>query len=193
MESHETTLLLRAARAGSREALDRLFERCAPRLLALIRLRLGRELRGHLESRDILQASLLKSFQRIDQLEQSDARSLMAWLARIAENEVKDRVDYHRRQRRDARQEVPLDERDGDLVRRVRSSLSQVIFDERARRLEQALESLPEQHREVIVLRKLEELSWAEVARRLGRSDDACRMLLARAMASLTMAMSERR
>jgi hypothetical protein len=37
------------------------------------------------------------------------AGSLMAWLARIAENEIRDRADYHARQRRDARLEVPLE------------------------------------------------------------------------------------
>ncbi len=189
MDRQETTVLLREARDGSREALDRLFERCAPRLLAVIRLRLGRELRGRLESRDILQACLLKSFERIDQLEGSDARSLMAWLARIAQNELRDRVDHQRRQRRDARLEVPLGDQDRELAGRVRSALSQVILDERSLRLERALEALADDHREVIVLRKLEERGWAEIAKRLDRSEDACRMLLARAMTALTLAM----
>ena len=43
--------------------------------------------------------------------------------------------------------------------------------------------------RQVVVLRKLEELGWAEIARRLEKSEDACRMLLARAMAALTIAL----
>jgi DNA-directed RNA polymerase specialized sigma24 family protein len=46
-------------------------------------------------------------------------------------------------------------------------------------------------HREIILLRKFEELSFAEIARRLGRSEDASRMLLARAMTALTLKMSE--
>jgi len=43
----------------------------------------------------------------------------------------------------------------------------------------------------VILLRKFEELSFKEIALRLGRSEDACRMLLARAMTALTMKMTE--
>jgi DNA-directed RNA polymerase specialized sigma24 family protein len=35
-------------------------------------------------------------------------------------------------------------------------------------------------HREIILLRKFEELPFAEIAQRLGRSEDACRMLRAR-------------
>jgi DNA-directed RNA polymerase specialized sigma24 family protein len=40
-------------------------------------------------------------------------------------------------------------------------------------------------------MRKFEELSFAEIGRRMGRSDDACRMLLVRAMTALTMKLSE--
>ena len=41
------------------------------------------------------------------------------------------------------------------------------------------------------MLRKLEELSFAEIGERLGRSPDACRMLLARAMTALTLKLDE--
>jgi RNA polymerase sigma-70 factor (ECF subfamily) len=113
----------------------------------------------------------------------------MAWLARIAEHEIRDRVDYHQRQRRDAAREVPLED-DTPVAALSRSALSRVIFGERAQQLEDALESLSPEHREVIVLRKLEERSFAEVGRRMGRSEDACRMLLARAMTALTLRLS---
>jgi len=41
------------------------------------------------------------------------------------------------------------------------------------------------------MLRKFEELSFKEIGERLGKSPDACRMLLARAMTALTLAMEE--
>jgi RNA polymerase sigma-70 factor (ECF subfamily) len=191
MDRRESTELLRRAREGSDEALNELYARYAGKLLALIRLRMGKDLRAQLESRDILQAALLKSFEHLGQLDGSDTGSLMGWLARIAENEVRDRADYHGRQRRDARREVPLDEGVGAVAERARSALSQVIWGEEAERLERALESLDEKHREVILLRKYEELSYREIGERLGKSEDACRMLLARAMTALTLAMEE--
>jgi RNA polymerase sigma-70 factor (ECF subfamily) len=189
VDREETTLLLRQARDGSREALDRLLGHCAPRLLAVIRLRLGRELREQLESRDILQDCLLAAFEHLEQLDGTDGRSLMAWLSRIAENEIRDQVDYHRRQRRDVRRAVPLEDGEASIVERVRSASSQVVLDEQWRHLERALETLPAHQREVIVLRKLEELGWSEIAARLGKSEDACRMALARAMTALTLAL----
>jgi RNA polymerase sigma-70 factor (ECF subfamily) len=183
----DDTALLLEARGGSTEALDRLFERTAPRLLALIRVRMGRSLRAQLESRDILQASLLKAFEGVDTLEAGSSSSFMAWLARIAQNEISDRADYHRRQKRDAARAVPLDEVGKALAARVRSGASRLILDEQVMRVEQALEELDPDHREVIVLRKYEELSFKEVGERMGRSPDACRMLLARALTALTL------
>jgi len=196
MDGGNTTDVVRAALAGGRAgvasnaALDRLYERCTPRLLSYIRLKLGRALRERLESRDVLQATLLKSFQHLDDFRGSDGQSLMAWLARIADREIVDRADYHHRQRRDAGREAPLDDHP-ELTARVRSVLSQVILEEQANarttELEAALDSLSDAHRQIILLRKFEELSFREISDRLGKSEDACRMLLARAMTALTL------
>ena len=181
--------LLRQAKAGSPDAVNVLYERCGARLLAFIRLRMGRDLRARLESRDILQSALLKSLQHLDELKGTDTPSLMAWLARIAEHEIRDHADFHHRQRRDAAREVAIED-DSPIAAASRSALSRVILDEEARRLEEAIESLAPEHREVIVLRKFEELPFAEIGRRMGRSEDACRMLLARAMTALTLRLS---
>jgi RNA polymerase sigma-70 factor (ECF subfamily) len=187
--------LLRQARLGSSEALGTLLQACGPRLLALIRLRLGPSLRSRLESRDILQATVLKAVQRLETFQGDGTASLVGWLARIAENEIRDQADYHGRQRRDAFRDVPLEDAPelARLASQVRSQTSRIALGERGLRLERALESLSSDHREVVVLRKIEELSFEQVSQRLGRSPDACRMLLARAMAALTLAMEDER
>ena len=182
--------LISQARAGSREALNLLYDRSAARLLAFIRLRLGPDLRQRLESRDILQAAMLRSLERIRQFEGHETRSWMSWLTRIAENEIRDRVDYQHRQRRDAARDVPLDE-EAPLKALTRSALTRVIQDEESRRLETAIDALPDAHREIILLRTFQELSFAEIGKRLGKSEDACRMLMVRAMTALTMKMAE--
>jgi RNA polymerase sigma factor (sigma-70 family) len=116
----------------------------------------------------------------------------MAWLARIAENEIRDRADHAHRARRDMAREVPLEPAAAQVAAHVRSALSQAVLTEEAERIERALESLEPPHREVIILRKYEELGFKEIAARMGRSEDACRMLLARAMAALTLALESR-
>lgn len=191
MTREESTALLLAARAGSADALDRLYQRVAGRLLAVIRIRMGRDLRNRMESRDILQSTLLKSFERLDQFAGGDGATLMAWLARIAENEIRDQADFQHRQRRDIAASIPLDQIHEVMATRVRSAFSQVAIGEEAARLEAALEALDADYRDVIVLRKLEELNFKEIAGRMGRTEDACRMLLARAMVALTLKLRE--
>lgn len=192
MTRQESSALLRDARGGSTAALDELYRRYGGRLLAWIRLKMGRDLRARVESQDILQATLMRSFERFGQFEGSDSGSLMAWLARIAENEIRDQVDFQHRHRRDVAAGVPLDPDRLPVAARGPSPLSQAVLNDYARRLERALETLEPAHRDVIVKRKLEDLSFKEVAVQMGRSEDACRMLLARALTALTLALRDR-
>ena len=55
-------------------------------------------------------------------------------------------------------------------------------------RLEKAMDELKPQYREVIVLTKIEGLSYKEISEKLGKSNDAIRKLVSRAMAELTVA-----
>jgi RNA polymerase sigma-70 factor, ECF subfamily len=187
MTREDSTTLLRDARQGSTSALDELYRRFGVRVLAFIRLRLGPALRARVDSQDILQATLLKSFDRLGQFAGEDGATLMGWLARIADNEIRDQASFQHRRRRDLAFEVPLDEAAPAVHTPARSALSDVIANEEAARLTDALERLEPDHRAVIILRKFEERSFREVAERMGRSEDACRMLLARAMARLTL------
>ena len=191
MDLQQSSLLFTQARGGSREAIDAIFKRYGDRLHALIRLRLGPDLRRRLESRDILQATLLKAFVGIERFDGSGTRSLMAWMGTIAQAEICDQADFYRRKKRDSGRDTTLDFKAEGVVERIRSETSRLQLKEDARRLEQAIDALAEAHREVILLRSFEELSFREVGERLNKSPDAARMLFARAMAALTLQMRE--
>jgi RNA polymerase sigma-70 factor (ECF subfamily) len=192
MAESTAVALLDRAREGSPAALSQLVERFSPRLLAVIRLRLGPSLRAHLESRDVLQETWLKALAHLPGFAGAGAAPFMGWLAQIAANEIRDRADYHGRQRRDGAREERMEPAALDgLAARVRSETSRLALSVEMSRLERALESLSPDHREVILLRKLEERPFREVGERMGRSPDACRVLLARALATLAMAMEE--
>jgi RNA polymerase sigma-70 factor (ECF subfamily) len=186
-----TTTLLREARAGSPEALDRLLERYAGKLLAYIRARMGRGLRPRVDSHDVLNETLLRAFLTLSDFEGIEGRSLMAWLARIAERQIRDLADFHGRQRRDAWRERPLETGHAELAARLRSATSRIVLRDEVERVLRALDTLDGAQRQVILLRKLEELSFAEIGERMGRSPDACRMLLARAMTALTLRLED--
>ena len=73
----------------------------------------------------------------------------------------------------------------------IRSEVSRIQLKEDSLRLEKAMEALAEPHREVILLRSFEELSFSEVSERLQKSSEASRKLFGRAKAALTMKMRE--
>ena len=78
-------------------------------------------------------------------------------------------MDYQQRQRRDAAREVAIED-ESPLAVKARSALSQVILNEEITRLEAALETLSPAHRDIILLRKFEELTFPEIAKRLGKA-----------------------
>lgn len=188
MRPEESLRLFEQARQGSHEAINAIFERYGDRLHALIRMRLGPKLRQRLESRDILQATLLKAFRGFDRFAGSGSRSLMAWMGTIAHDEICDQADFHGRQKRDAGLDTTLDQRLDPVAREVvHTEVSRLQLKADAERLEQAIEALGEAQREIILLRHFEELSFPEIGERLGKSPDACRMQLSRAMTALTL------
>ncbi len=191
MESLSAADLLARARSGEPDALDQLFDRVSGKLLALIRIRMG-ALRERMESRDLLQGTLIKALGSLDQFAGRDSAALMAWLGAIARNEIRDQLDRQHAGRRRRDLEVAIDDAP-ELEASVASMVSRLAVDERLRRLESALLELPEDQREVVVLRSFEELEFRAVGERMGRSADACRMLYARALAALTMRLTAAR
>jgi RNA polymerase sigma-70 factor (ECF subfamily) len=74
---------------------------------------------------------------------------------------------------------------DKGLLAPQSSPSQQAVRREQAVLLADTLDQLPPDYREVLVLRHLRELSFAEVAARLGRSVEATKKLWARALARL--------
>ncbi len=74
---------------------------------------------------------------------------------------------------------------DRRLVAPQSSPSQQAARRERAELLADALDTLPETYREVIVLRNLEGLSFSDVAARLGRTEDSVKNIWLRALSRL--------
>jgi RNA polymerase sigma-70 factor (ECF subfamily) len=187
MQGRPTIELMKRAKAGSNEAIDLLFESCAKKLLALIRLRLGPAMRHHLESGDILQATMLKAFENLESFRGEGSGSLMGWLVRIAENEIRDQHQFLHRERRDVERTQRASGCSQSLIVSVRSASSRVLLTTQEVRIEAAIEGLSEHQREVVLLRVYSELTYPEIAERLDTTPDACRMMYARAMARLSL------
>lgn len=186
--------LIRAAREGSKGARDDLFGRYRNYLCLIARITLDRRLHAKLDASDLVQEALLKVHQGFDRFQGGTEAELVAWLRRILSRTLIDvQRRYERNEARDVGRERSLDaavERSSQALRNLipgtgttpsadaeRRELSVVFAD--------ALAELELDHREIIVLRNLEDLDWDEIARRMDRSKDAARMLWTRALACL--------
>ena len=190
--------LLRQARSGDHQAFGRLLEVYRNYLTLLARYQIGRRLQGKADPSDVIQETFLEAHRDFVRFRGSTEAELVAWLRRILATNLANLAGrYCGTRRRDVRLERQLTEEldqssralDRGLVARQSSPSDQAARRDQAVLLADALERLPADYRDVLVLRHLEDLSFPEVARRLGRSLDSVKNLWARALARLRHAL----
>lgn len=172
----DTLSLVRAAHDGNPEARDDLLARLSPRLVLWAGARMSRELRARHEPEDVAQEILLAIHRDFGRISPEDPAAFLPWVFAVAENRVRDLVDHDRAARRNG---------DPPPAPRVSGPATLAVRREQERTIARALETLSDDHREVIRLRRFENLSAADVATRMGRSEGAVRVLYFRAMGAL--------
>jgi RNA polymerase sigma-70 factor (ECF subfamily) len=192
--------LIGQARAGDGAALGQLFALYRRYLGLLARVQIGRRLQGKADPSDLVQDTFLKAHRNFAQFRGNHEGELVAWLRQILAATLANLVrHYLGRQRRDVRLEqelaADLDQssrlRDRGLLAREASPSDLAARREQAVRLADALDRLPANYREVLVLRHLEGLTFPEVARRMERSLGSVEKLWIRALPQLRRAMGE--
>jgi RNA polymerase sigma-70 factor (ECF subfamily) len=192
--------LLARARRGGGPALGELLELYRHYLHLLARAEIGRRLQSRFNASDVVQETFLAAHRDFARFRGTTEAELVAWLREVLAARLADLVRRHlKAQRRDARLEHRLAEELGrssqDLEHRLAAPQStpssQAARRERAVLLAEALQALPADYEEVIVLRHLEGLSFAEVAGRMGRSVDSVEKLWVRALARLRRALGD--
>jgi RNA polymerase sigma-70 factor (ECF subfamily) len=195
-----TQSLLRHAQDGDRDALNELYNRYVMRVLAAVRARLGAELRQKVESWDIVQEAMLASLKDVQKFDQEREGAFLNWLDKIVENRIRDQIDRFRAGKRDHRREVPQvgphstdssNPQDIPDKSGLPSPSQALILTEDLARLEKAMDQLPPESRELIVAVKIEGQSYQEIGANVGKTADAVRMQVNRAIALLTKAFQE--
>jgi RNA polymerase sigma-70 factor (ECF subfamily) len=198
--TEDTEEMLRRARTGEGDARGQLFERYRPYLALLARVQIGRQLAAKVDADDLVQETFLQAHHHFAHFQGTTERELTSWLRQIlATNLALLLRRYLGTRGRDVRLERQLaDELDqsSQALDRALHTASSSPSHKAARReqavlLAEALGVLPEDYREVIVLRHLEELSFPDVAQRMGRSLDSVKNLWARALVRLRGALGE--
>jgi RNA polymerase sigma-70 factor (ECF subfamily) len=162
-------------------------------LEVLARVHLDTRLRGKLDPADVVQQTLLRAYAAWPELKNPDRPVLLAWLRRILAHTLADVVKYYDRDKRAVDLERSLE---ADLDRSASGLAGWLAADqtspsqaaernEELLRLADALAALPEQQREVVVLKHLRGWTLQRIADHLGRTIPAVASLLRRGLEEL--------
>ena len=184
--------LLEAAREGSNEALGKALEICRQYLLLVANRELDSQLQAKGGGSDLVQETFFEAQRDFGKFSGSTQEEMLAWLRQILLHNIQ---NFHRfwleTQKRNAGVEIQIQDdnssRDlGPQFPSPQQTPSQwAMKKERIAAIDMALARLPDEYRQVIVLRYQQHLSFEEISGKLGRTADAARKLWVRAVERL--------
>jgi RNA polymerase sigma-70 factor (ECF subfamily) len=192
--TRDTEQLLKQVADGDDVARDQLLQRYRRRLRRMVAVRFDRRLAARVDPSDVVQETLAEAAAQLDRYLQERPLPFYPWLRRMAQRRL---IDLHRRHVQARRRTVTREEAAGGLPGRSAVALAERLFgrpsspsaglhrQERRERARAALAALPEQDREVLVLRILEGLPTRETAAVLEISEVAVRSRQVRALERL--------
>ena len=193
MDTSKLELSLFQARQGSEVARRQLLHTYRNYLKLLARLRIGHALQAKLDESDLVQETLLYAWRTFESFRGQTEAELMEWLRSILASTTAGHLRHYRTAKRDLTLERQLQHQfdqssqllDGALLDRGASPSQDAVRRERARQLADAIEQLSPEHREVIILRHLQGLTFVQIADRLGQSANSIQKVWARALVKL--------
>ncbi len=172
--------------------MEALLARVRPYLHLLVRRQIEPGRRQKLGDSDIVQETLMRIHGALDpgtwgadrHFQGHEPPEFLAWVGQIVRHVI---VDMQRRglaKKRDERREMPAAKVFATLTKGSTPE-QEVERAEKAVLLAAAIERLPQHQREVLELRTFEQLSYAEISGRTGKSEGALRVVVTRALETL--------
>jgi RNA polymerase sigma-70 factor (ECF subfamily) len=186
--------VIELAKGGDGHALGSLLEGYRAYLKMLARVQIGKRLQSKLDADDLIQEAFLRAHRSIGRFRGATGEEFLSWLRGILAHVLADQIRrYHGTEQRDPTLERALEmefERSSAgfaraLAAPTSSPSQRVVRHERAVRLAEAMERLTPAAREVLILRHFQDLSFPEIASRMGRTLDGVKNLWIRALARL--------
>ncbi|MGB0717438.1 MAG: RNA polymerase sigma factor [Phycisphaerae bacterium] len=185
---------LTKAVAGDRDALATLLRTYGPQVRQGLKGAIADQYRSSFDEDDVMGVTYCEAIRCIRQLKPTGIAVFVAWLNKMANNNIRDAVRHLNRQRRIPRHRLAtarLVDDDSyselyDHLAGAEATPSHVMARGEARRLlEAAIGRLPADYQKVIQLYELEERDATQVAQLMNRSVGAIYMMRARAIESL--------
>jgi RNA polymerase sigma-70 factor, ECF subfamily len=187
--------LLAEARAGNRESLGALLERYRAYLQTLVYAKIDLRLQARANPSDLIQETFLLAIDHFEQFRGRSEGEWLHWLRCILRRRLSRFVRKHAKAgKRNVYREVSLQQETPrtalaqggpQMADRGTSPSGCAGRREVVELMAERLSRLSQSHREVLVLRNLQGLSFQEVARRMHRSPGAVRVLWLRALDQL--------
>ena len=193
--NYQTQRLVTLAQNGDDSAVERLCKVYNERVLRIVRMRMGPELRTKMQSMDLVQDAFVSALRSLENFTYKNEGDFLRWISKIAENRLRDNLDKFHADKRDVRKETPLNNNSSTthdtfvgISGPVDTTTPSLIMSRREdlNKLEKTMEKLKPEYREVITLTKIEGLTYKEAAEKMGKGPDAVRMLLSRAITALS-------
>lgn len=181
-------LLIEKSREGDRIAQSELSRHVEQYLSIMIERKLDNSLRANFGVSDIVQQTLMQMVKGIGGFRGGTTKEFFGWLNRIIENETAKANRHLKQQKRDVRRRRSLSENASSSGRPFEyadyfpTPCTQAISNEQLQLFDRALEQIPDDYANVIRLRNLEQLSFKQVAEKMGRSVDSVSNLWYRAI-----------
>ena len=194
LSASEVAERIKQAQAGDAEALGTLLTQYRSYLGLLARIQISERLASKVDASDVVQETFLDATRDFGQFRGAHEAELLAWLRELLAANLADVVRrYHGAECRDVRLERQLLDELGSTSHGLGERLASpsTTPGQRAARREQvvlvaeALAGLPEDYSQVLLLHHIEDLSFDEIARHMGRSESSVKNLWARALARL--------
>jgi RNA polymerase sigma-70 factor, ECF subfamily len=167
-----------AAVEGDRQAVERLLASIRPLVVRYCRARVGRQERSLASAEDVAQEVCIAVLRALPRYRQ-EGRPFLAFVYGIAAHKV---ADVHRAAAKNRAEPVPDVPETPEIVAGPEQLALQGELSER---MAQLLLTLPEKHREIVVLRVIMGLSAEETAEAVGSTPGAIRVMQHRALARL--------
>lgn len=181
MNTESTSTLLLKIKSGDAAARERLFDTYLPIISRWAHGRLPAYARDLSETADMVQASLLKALEHVDDFEAVREGAFLAYLRQILLNHI--RMEIRRVTRRQKHGQA---DPEAEVVDMEASVMQQVIGDEALQSYEKGLMELKPQAREAVILRLEFGYSFAEIANAVEmNSANAARMMVSRSLAQV--------
>lgn len=174
--------------------VERLLQENVSQLFAYVRLHASEELRRLESLHDLVQSVCREVLVQAENFDYRSDAEFRAWLFKQALHKIINKSHFHNAQKRDARREVAsLDNSRHAPIREAYATIctpsQHAIGHEEMERIERAFDTLPDEQREAIILKRLVGLDYDAIAAQLGRSNGAVRNLVHRGVARLALAL----